>query len=141
MSRQTTEVDKSGQPNLGDQELALLRFVEDAQLVSARDAVDKFGEPNGLARTTVITMLERLRKKRVLQRTKKGGVFVYRMASGQDDLLQGVVKTFVERTLGGSVIPFAAYLAQSKSLTGEEIDALQRAVDAMRQQEAQHDDV
>ncbi|HWD40707.1 MAG TPA: BlaI/MecI/CopY family transcriptional regulator [Fimbriimonas sp.] len=123
------------QPNLGGQELALLRFVGERQPVSARDVVAEFGEANGLARTTVLTMLERLRTKRVIRRAKKGGLFVYSLAEDQKDVLHGVVESFVEKALGGSVVPFVAYLTQSRKLKKEEIEALRNFVDEMGQED------
>ena len=113
----------------------MLRFIGERQPVSMRDAAEEFGEPNQLARTTVLTMLERLRKKRVVSRSKKSGVFVYRLAGDQADVLRGLVETFVEKSLGGSVIPFVAYLTQSKSLTKDEIDALRHLVEEIKSSE------
>jgi predicted transcriptional regulator len=123
-------------PQLGDQELAVLRFVGDRQPVSLREVADEFGEPNNLARTTVHTMLERLRKKRFLARSKKSGVFLYKLAGEQEDVMNRLVESFVERTLGGSVGAFVAYLAQSKRLQPDEVEALGKLVDDMRSAEA-----
>ncbi len=123
-------------PQPGDQELALLRFVGERQPVSMRDVAAEFGEPNNLARTTVHTMLERLRKKRFLLRSKASGVFVYRLAGEQTDVLHGVVESFVEKTLGGSVAAFVAYLGQTKRLQPDEIEALRRLVDEMKPNES-----
>jgi predicted transcriptional regulator len=131
MRRLSTEVD-SKPPPVGQQELALVRFVEASQPLSLRTISDDFGETNGLARTTIHTMLERLRKKRVLSRSKKDGVFVYRVSAEAGDVLTSAVGAFVEKTLGGSVIPFVAYLAKSKDLKSEEIEALRRVVEEMR---------
>ena len=57
-------------PGLGEQELALLRFVTDRAPVTVRAALAQFGEPRGLARTTVLTVMERLRTKGYLRRQK-----------------------------------------------------------------------
>jgi hypothetical protein len=48
------------QKSIGDQELALLRFVSDAGRATVAQAVEGFGQPRGLARSTVLTMMERL---------------------------------------------------------------------------------
>src|SRR5208282_2950187 len=72
--RQTdSEVQMGDRPALGDQELALLRFLGDRPSISVRDVVKEFGETNGLARTTVLTMLERLRKKGFIERSRTEG--------------------------------------------------------------------
>ena len=123
---------RDDQPQLGAQELALVRFIAEHQPIAAREVAKEFGEPAGLARTTVVTMLERLRKKRFLQRSKKVGIFVYKLASEENDVLHGVVESFVERTLGGSIAPFVAYLTRSNKLQPDELEALKRLVDEMQ---------
>ena len=130
MRRQSTGVD-----NFGDQELALLRYLGSRPPASLREVADEFGEANKLARTTVHTMLERLRKKHAVSRTKKEGVYLYRLASDEEQMLHGVVGAFVERTLGGSLVPFVNYLAQTKSLKPDEVEALGRLVEQMRREE------
>ncbi|HZM63357.1 MAG TPA: BlaI/MecI/CopY family transcriptional regulator, partial [Vicinamibacterales bacterium] len=62
---------------VGDQELALLRFVAEAGHATAGEAAERFGQPRGLARSTVLTMMERLRKKGHLTRRQQGGVYHY----------------------------------------------------------------
>jgi predicted transcriptional regulator len=106
---------------LGDQETELLRFVaEQAGPVTVRDAAQAWGEPRGLARTTVLTMMERLRAKNQLGRTKTSdGNWAYALLVPKDALLHNLVHSFVERTLGGSVSPFVAYLTEGDATLSE----------------------
>lgn len=115
-------------PDLGDQELALLRFVSDHAPISVREAADRFGRPRGLARTTILTVMERLRKKGYLERHKEHGSFSYTPALAKTDVLRGLVHDFVEKTLAGSVTPFVAYLADSRAVSDSELEALKRLV-------------
>jgi len=115
-------------PTLGDQELTLLRYVTDHAPVTVREAAEKFGEPHGLARTTILTMMERLRKKNYLTRFKDQGAFQYRPVVAKTELMQTLVRDFVEKSLGGSLSPFVAYLSESKSLTERELADLRRLV-------------
>ena len=48
---------------IGEQELALLRHVADAEAATVGEVVDTFGRDRELAQSTVLTMMERLRKK------------------------------------------------------------------------------
>lgn len=114
---------------LGEQELQLLQYVSDHSPASVREAVDGFGTPNGLARTTVLTMLERLRTKGYLVRRHQGAVNVYSPAHEKGEVLRNVVEDFVERTLGGSMSPFVAYLAKARNLSEEEIEKLRELVE------------
>ena len=115
--------------SLGDQELALLRYVTDHAPVTVREAAAKFGEPHGLARTTILTMMERLRGKGYLTRRKDAGAFEYRPVVAKKDLMQGLVHDFVEKSLGGSLSPFVAYLTEAQGLSERELSDLRRLLD------------
>ncbi len=117
---------------LGDQELALLKFVAENGPVSVAEAVERFGAPRGLARSTVLTVMERLRAKRRLTRKRTGGVYLYTSLEAADTLLSGVVRAFVENTLAGSVSPFVAYLSDSEQLSDTELYELERLVKKLR---------
>lgn len=114
--------------SLGDQELALLRYVTDHAPVTVREAAAKFGEPHGLARTTILTMMERLRLKNYLTRFKDQSAFQYKPVVAKTELMQSLVKDFVEKSLGGSLSPFVAYLSEAK-LSEREIAELRQLVE------------
>jgi predicted transcriptional regulator len=107
----------------------VLRYVTDHAPISVREVAAQWGEPRGLARTTVLTMMERLRNKGHLTRTKRDGAFQYAPAVGKQELMQTLVQDFVQKTLGGSVAPFVAYLADAKDLSPVEIAELRRLVE------------
>ena len=114
--------------SIGDQELALLRFVAGRGGATVGEAVDGFGEPRDLARSTVLTMMERLRRKGHLARKSVNGVYRYQTRVSSAELLRGVVRRFVEGNLGGSVAPFVAYLSESTDVTADELRQLEEAV-------------
>jgi predicted transcriptional regulator len=105
---------------VGAQELALLRYVTEKGPVSVREVADEYGAGAGLARSTVLTMMERLRKKGYLRRRRAGGAYQYQSPASHGEILHGAVRSFVERTLGGSVSPFVAYLAESDAEVSDE---------------------
>ena len=98
---------------LGEQESALLAWVAAHAPASVARIVAGWGAENGLARTTVTTMLERLRAKGYLAREKRGGAYAYAPRDEHGAQLRGVVGRFVEKTLGGSLEPFVAYLGEA----------------------------
>jgi predicted transcriptional regulator len=117
---------------LGDQELEVWRFIAEHAPVSAREVADRFGEEQGLARTTVLTVIERLRKKGYLTRRRQDGIFAYSPRVPPTDVVQGLVRQFVEKTLAGSVSPLVAYLTRTRQLSDIELAELQRLVEEMR---------
>lgn len=117
---------------LGDQELALLRFVADEGPISVGEAAERFGAPRGLARSTVLTVMERLRRKKRLTRRRVGGIYLYASVEKAEAVLSGVVRSFVETTLAGSVSPFVAYLGESSKVSERELHELERLVLKLR---------
>jgi predicted transcriptional regulator len=112
----------------GEQELALLTWLAEHPAVTVGEVADLYGGPRSLARSTVLTMMERLRKKGHLSRRRVGGVFRYTTAAGPEDVLKDAVGTFVTRTLGGSVSPFVAYLSDEAEVTPEQLAELEELV-------------
>jgi predicted transcriptional regulator len=128
-----------GRPQLGELELSVLGYISDHSPATIRDVADSFGADKGLARTTILTVIERLRQKGYLTRAKhaesgggvgrRGGVYVYTPAETQTSVLSNLVRRFVDRTLDGSLTPFVAYLVDSKGLSPEEADQLRELLD------------
>ncbi len=122
----------TGPKSIGDQELALLTFIAQAGGATVGEVAERFGVPRGLARSTVLTMMERLRLKKHLVRRRDQGVFRYASPSSSGDLLRDVVGSFVERTLGGSVSPVVAYLSESADVTDEDLHELEAMVKELK---------
>lgn len=123
--------------SIGDKELELLRVIADGGPVTVSQAMDQFGEPRKLARSTVLTMMERLRKKGRLERAQVEGVYRYSSPVPSSLVLQDVVRSFVQRTLAGSVSPFVTYLTEQEAVSSDELVELQELV--TRLQAKRHD--
>ena len=119
------------QPPLGDQELEVLRYVTANAPVTVGEVAGGFGEPRQLARTTILTVMERLRRKGYLTRARDGGAYRYSPSVPQAEVLKGLVHQFVEKTLGGSLSPFVAYLAETRDLSDDELATLRKLVEDM----------
>jgi len=122
-------------PPLGDQELELLRFITEHAPITVREAVESYGEDRGLARTTILTMMERLRAKGYLTRSEQGAANEYSPRLSRSELMRGVVRGFVEKTLGGTLSPFVAYLTENAAVSPEELEDLKRLVDELESRE------
>ena len=121
--------------SIGDQELALLRHVADKTGgLTVGEAADVFGGERGLARSTVLTMMERLRQKGHLERRDSAGVFRYFATSSPGEVLSGAVRSFVEKTLAGSVSPFVNYLSERGEVSDSELAELEDLVEKLHAQ-------
>ena len=120
-----------GNKTIGDQELALLQYIAEQGDASVGEVAAAFGESRGLARSTVLTMMERLRAKAYLQRKQVDGgvgVFRYSTTARQDDVVRNAVGSFVEKTLQGSVSPFVAWMSQRTEVSDNELADLEALV-------------
>ncbi|MFY2563469.1 BlaI/MecI/CopY family transcriptional regulator [Corallococcus terminator] len=117
---------------VGEQELSVLRYVAEHGPATVGEVVERFGEPQGLARSTILTVMERLRLKGYLTRRKVDGVFQYASPVREGELLRDVVGDFVQRTLSGSLSPFAAYLSDADDVSDKDLAQLQDVVARLR---------
>ena len=114
---------------IGDQELALLQYIAGQGAASVGEVAAAFGEARGLARSTVLTMMERLRAKAYLKRKQvDGGVYRYAAAAQSDDVMRSAVGSFVEKTLQGSLSPFVAWMSQRTEVSDGELAELEALV-------------
>jgi predicted transcriptional regulator len=70
-------------------------------------------------------MMERLRKKGHLRRRQIDGLYQYAPKTAPGAAVRQAVQSFVDRTLGGSVAPFVAYLAEREQFSDSEIAELE----------------
>lgn len=115
-------------PTIGDQELALLHYLAEHGNASVGEVAAGFGEPRALARSTVLTMMERLRGKGYLKRRQQQGVYRYSTATGPGEAMRNAVDQFVEKTLSGSVSPFVAWMSERGKVSDNELAELEALV-------------
>jgi len=120
--------------SIGDQELALLQFIGEQAPVTVAGAVDGFGQPRGLARSTVLTMIDRLRRKGHLSRRLIGGVFHYQPKTHHTTAVRNAIVSFVDRTLGGSISPFVTYLAEREHVSDTELAELENLLETLQRE-------
>jgi predicted transcriptional regulator len=113
---------------LGTTEIEVLRYLGDHPKSTVGETADHFARTSGQARTTILTIMERLRGKGYLTRKQAEGVYRYSAKRAKGELLRGLVKTFVDKTLGGSVSPVVAYLAEEGPVTDDDLAQLKQLV-------------
>jgi predicted transcriptional regulator len=121
--------------SLGRVELDVLRYVTDHHPIAVREVAEHFAETSGQARTTILTVMERLRGKGYLKRRKSHGRHQYSPTLAKADLLEQIVGDFVEQSLGGSVSPFVAYLTRSALLSDDEARRLEQLLKRIESRE------
>ena len=78
--------------------------------------------------------MERLRRKGHLTRRLQDGVYQYSTKTAPGTAVRHAVQTFVDRTLGGSITPFVAYVAERESLSDDEIGELESLLEKLQRE-------
>lgn len=118
----------SPQPPLGELELEVLKVIWDLQPCTVKQIAEVLAQRSGHARTTVLTVMQRLHAKGFLKRSRKEGLWRYSSTHDRQRILSHLVSQFMDTVLDSSPAPFVAYLAQKGNLTAEQRKALQSIV-------------
>jgi predicted transcriptional regulator len=126
---------KPKKPNVGRAELDVLQYIADHHPLSVREVADHIAQTKGLARTTVLNVMERLREKGFLKRERIDGIYKYSSSQPKQEFMRGMVRDFVKRVLGNSITPFVAYLMEEQNVKNEEIKELRALVESLETQQ------
>jgi predicted transcriptional regulator len=121
---------------LGKLERQVLDETWQRREVSVRDIYRAFGE--SIAYTTLMTTLDRLYKKRLLDRRKAGRAFLYSPACSPQEFTEGIRADFVDSLLepgAGGIQPVLACIVDTVSEHDRELlDELERLVKQKKRQ-------
>ena len=118
-------------PNIAPAELEILRYILDHHPLTVREVADHVADTKGHTRTTVLNVMERLRRKGYLTRTQEGGLYRYSPSAPKLQMQRDLVRSFVAQALGGSLEPFMAYLTQEADVSDAELADLKQFVDGL----------
>lgn len=124
---------------LGHLELDVLQYIADHHPITVREVATHFANTSGQARTTLLTVMERLRAKGYLKRRKSEGLQRYWPTVSKTELMSQIVGDFVHDVLGGNVSPFVAYLSQSSLLNDDEVRKLNALVERIESREKRNE--
>lgn len=114
--------------SLGELELEVLKTVWAGDGCTVQQAVEIIGKRRKCARTTILTVMQRLHAKGFVKRRKIDGVFRYYSTQGQGKVMSRLVRQFVEKVLDGSPTPLISYLAES-GVDRQELAEIQKVLD------------
>jgi predicted transcriptional regulator len=117
---------------IGSAEMKLMRALDEAGPSTVRAAHEFYGEPLGLVRTTVQQMMERLRKKNLLDRADTTEGYRYFLTDSGRSHRRGTVHQFVQQSLNGSISPLVSYLLERPNLTPDQRKELFELLESLR---------
>jgi predicted transcriptional regulator len=106
-------------------ELAILKLLWRSKEMNAREIHRDIEQDFGWSYSTVRTVLERMADKGLISKTPADGVNIYEPQVGKVALLSRMIADFSKRVLELDTTPAAAFFADSKLLSEDEIEELE----------------
>ncbi len=114
---------------LTEQELEIMKVVWPRdQPATVRDVYEALLEHRKIAYTTVMTMMKILETKGYLRKTQDDKAHLYSPTKPKQQVIQGMVREFIDRVFNGSAEPLLAHLVDDEKLTAHDLEELTRIV-------------
>ena len=120
--------------SLGALELEVLKIIWETPGCTVVEAAERLPRRE-YARTTVLTVIQRLHAKGLLKRRKESGIFRYSATQPREQVLSRLITKFVENVLDGSPAPFVAYLTEARNITPAQKAVLEEIVRRIEKKE------
>ncbi len=118
---------------LGDLQLRIMQVLWRRGPTTVADVRDELGD--GLAYTTVATMLRKMEDRGLVSHEEAERKFVYEAAVGADEVTRSMAGDLVERLFDGSVPAAVNHLLTSREVSPDELDALERLIHEHRRRQ------
>jgi BlaI family penicillinase repressor len=113
-------------PALTGQELEIMKVVWSRDSATVRDVYETLLARRKIAYTTVMTMMNILEQKKYLKKKQEDRAYVYRPARPKQQVIQGMVREFLDRVFNGSAEPLLMHLIEDRKLSSEDLEEIAR---------------
>lgn len=120
------------QQKISDAEWHVVQLLWRKAPCTANDIVRVLEEKTHWNHRTIRTLINRLVKKEIIQFEKTGREYRYFPLVKEEDCRQTARKSFLSKVYDGAVQPMLAAFIEETDLSQEEIDALERILNAKR---------
>jgi len=117
---------------LSGAEWKVMKVVWELRKAMAREVYAIAGEKYSWTPATVKTLLKRLADKGYVTTTRVGNGFVYRPAQSALSTLQSAADALMTDAIEGVTGPLLAHMVERTTLSEEDLDSLQRLIDAKK---------
>lgn len=124
-------------PSLGELELAVLEYVWRSGEATAKEAHAELGVARGISLNTVQSTLERLARKALLDRSKRGHAYRYTARVSREELIADLVGGVVGRLQGDVTASLMAFLDSVEDLDEDAIATLEAELRRRRRERSQ----
>jgi predicted transcriptional regulator len=125
-----------------DRELQALKVLWDRQQATVRDIADAMNAEaarqgdDELAYTTVLSLLQVMEQKGLVDHRREGKAYVYLPLVEQQSTFRQLAGTFLEKVFDGAVGEYLVHALESRKLSSAELDQLEAMLAAARERTA-----
>ncbi len=113
--------------NLGGLELEVLKILWERGQGSVLQVAEVLSKGKGYARTTILTVMQRLHKKGYLKRKKVDNVFQYTPTRKRKQVMGALLQDFVQHVFDGSSASLVQHLTEA-SVSDAEMEKIHRII-------------
>lgn len=114
---------------ISDAEFEVMKVIWDNAPVKSAKIIEILSSKTNWKQNTVLTLISRLVKKKVLSYKKEGKGYVYSPLVSKEECVKELGASFVNRFFDGSLMPMLAYFTGSGKLTDEEKSELMKMLE------------
>jgi predicted transcriptional regulator len=122
--------------SLGQLELEVLKAVWNQPGSTVNEITDALLQQKEYARTTILTVVQRLHKKGFLTRNKKQGAFRYYPTESKEEVMGSLTRRFIQSTFEGSASNLIQHLTTT-SLSADELAEMRNIIDQAMKNEGE----
>ena len=120
------------QETLGELELEVMKILWDRGRGSVLQVAEALPGQKGYARTTILTIMQRLHKKGFLKREKEDGVYRYEPTQKRQQVMGRLLNQFIDRVFDGSSTSLVQQLTGT-GMSDRELDQIKAIIDKAHQ--------
>jgi len=107
-------------------ELEIMHVVWALEQATVRDVYEALRERRKVAYTSVMTVMKILEQKGHLKKKQEDRAYVYRPARPRAQVLQSMVRDFVDRVFQGAAKPLLVHLVEDSRLSPQDLAEIRR---------------
>jgi BlaI family penicillinase repressor len=119
---------RSKSPTLTEQELEIMKVVWTRERATVRDVYEVLLERRKIAYTTVMTMMKILEQKKYLKKSQEDRAYLYRPVKPKNQVIQSMVREFLDRVFNGSAEPLLLHLLEDQKLSEKDLREISRMI-------------
>jgi BlaI family penicillinase repressor len=126
-------------PDLPQAEFEVMQVLWRMKEATVKQVQAELAGDRRLAYTTVATLLNRLRERGYVEAEERNFAYVFRPIVERDRVVRRKLDDLVRKVLGGDIAPLAAYIAENRNLSPEQLAALEEMTKADSKKEGSED--